>query len=646
MNRLVLISSCCIAASLIAFSSLASAQTAAPSATASGSTAFKVKPEGGDRFPGCVKEKKTETSTSGSKATTANTDTSTKTNSASASNATYECVPGCTYNAYLSTSPATLRATKDACSAQCDVASLSAGTVPDPQCEVKCRAGKQCVVQSCTQSTTCGTLGYPCTTRDICQVVSGSALEQALSKAGVAAPASPNSKDALKPDVKTPEEKLKLLTEQQGELQKVWEVQKDAEARCKELPTGGCWADVPKVLAEQYGLGTGQCSGSQCTVEVNRMQSTLVQEQIRLNEEIGKVQTGLTQTPQPDPQKTAVPPPGPGVQQPSPQPSYTYNPGPSTFGNPSGSGSGGGGLGSLGPLMSGLGRALSSIFGGQQCPAPQAAQTCPSDPQQYQQYQQQYQQQIQMYQYQLQQFQYQQQMNARYGYSQQQACPPQPPVPCRQGASNTGGQCQNSPAPTSACSSGWQPVYSGSCVASWRCGSSGSGSAPVAQISCQPRLADIGTTIAISFSCSAGVATGTGFEAGGQQSGSATAIVGTPASGVTTVEYGLTCSDSATGRSSSKTCGVKINKPAIVLVSNPKKVAKGKAATIGWVTAGMDSCVISSPDFSVFTEENKDKPKKSGVAETPELTGSATFVLSCTTLGGGEKEAEVTVEVE
>jgi hypothetical protein len=97
--------------------------------------------------------------------------------------------------------------------------------------------------------------------------------------------------------------------------------------------------------------------------------------------------------------------------------------------------------------------------------------------------------------------------------------------------------------------------------------------------------------------------------------------------------YTLTCSDR--GQSISKQCNVQIAKPAIVLISNPKAVNAGESAALGWVTSGMQSCVISSPDLPQFTNP-----------QTPPLSTGATFVLKCTTIGGGTREASTAVAIK
>lgn len=172
----------------------------------------------------------------------------------------------------------------------------------------------------------------------------------------------------------------------------------------------------------------------------------------------------------------------------------------------------------------------------------------------------------------------------------------------------------------------------------------GNSDKPKAQISCQPKIADVGMSVAISYACqNASTAGAKGFSNNGELSGSANAKVESPTIGSTSVTYSLTCSKD--GQIDSAECTVNVNKPSIVLVGNPKNIKKGETSNIGWVTGAMESCVVSSPDLSVFTEQNKNNTSASGSAKTPALTQNAKFVLNCTTKAGGTKSAETTVEI-
>ncbi len=168
---------------------------------------------------------------------------------------------------------------------------------------------------------------------------------------------------------------------------------------------------------------------------------------------------------------------------------------------------------------------------------------------------------------------------------------------------------------------------------------------PVAQISCQPKIVDVDMQATLSFACqNASVSSGSGFSTQGALSGSATTTIFAPTLGSNTQTFGLTCSKD--GVIDSAQCTVQVNKSAIVLVANPKTVKNGETSNIGWVTGGMESCVISSPTHAQFTTQNVGISTVSGVAKSPSLIGNAEFVLNCVTKGGGTKSARVTVELE
>lgn len=299
-------------------------------------------------------------------------------------------------------------------------------------------------------------------------------------------------------------------------------------------------------------------------------------------------------------------------------------------------------MGALGSMLQGLMKALGSPQ-----PSSAPAQACSTDPNVYAQQQQQYQQQLQQYNYQLQQYQYQQQM-AEYqsringGFLTPPTAPtPIQPTPCRPSNAD---QCRTQvPQPSaSACTAGsWQPVYSGSCIVNWNC-STGTGS-PKATLSCAPEIADVGQSIELAYSCSSGVATSSSFAVASQPGGTSTAIVKNPPQGTNTATYTLACTEG--GKTTGAQCSVKIAKSSIILVANPKTVAPGGTTLVSWLTTGMDSCVVSSPDIPGFTAQNEAYTSVSGAATTSPLTSAARFHLECLTLAGGTKSATTTVSV-
>ncbi|MCE9541819.1 hypothetical protein K8R03_04680 [Candidatus Kaiserbacteria bacterium] len=374
-----------------------------------------------------------------------------------------------------------------------------------------------------------------------------------------------------------------------------------------------------------------------------------------------------TPTPQPDPRKE-----GPGTGTGAGTGSGTGT-GSDTG---AGGGSGSGGLGGLSALLQSLMKGL-----GQSQSPQQQAQQCSSDPTQAQAQQQQYNQQLQQYNYQMQLYQQQLQQSQLYGtYGSFGSMPvaPTPPQPCTPGGG--GGQCTNIPQPSaSTCANGtlrptlsgncivswqcvpntacgaspekpsadscvggtWQPTYQTgtSCVAGWSCSAE-----PAARISCSPATADVGSEITLVYGCNnAATSTGSGFDTNGALTGTSTVTAVRPEAGTTTIAYGVSCISG--DKKATAQCSVEVAQSVIVLTANPKVVPYGTTSTIGWVTGGMQACVISSPQSDLFTEDNADLTSTTGTAETPPLTEDADYVLTCETTGGSIRSATTTVLV-
>ena len=297
-------------------------------------------------------------------------------------------------------------------------------------------------------------------------------------------------------------------------------------------------------------------------------------------------------------------------------------------------------MSALGSMLQGLMKAL-----GAPQPPSAPAQACATDPNAYAQQQQQYQQQLQQYNYQLQQQQYQQQLNQYYAERNGGIAPPsQPsptqPTPC---TPSTGSQCKAQPQqpPASACSAGaWRATYSGACITGWQCIST---EGPKAELSCEPKVADVGATLAITYGCSSGIATSTSFTVTNPRAGSATPSVAAPPSGTNTATYTLTCTDQ--GKTAGAQCSIQVNRPSIILVANPKTVEAGGTTLLSWLTTGMKTCVISSPDQSDFTTRNSSNTSVNGAATSSPMTASARFLLHCETVAGGDKRATTSVSV-
>ena len=148
----------------------------------------------------------------------------------------------------------------------------------------------------------------------------------------------------------------------------------------------------------------------------------------------------------------------------------------------------------------------------------------------------------------------------------------------------------------------------------------------------------------MSYSCAnATGSSGSGFYTGNQLSGSTTTVVAAPPAGDNTASYTLTCANQSV--TSGAQCAVQISQPSIVLVANPSVVPSGTASAIGWVTSGMQSCVVSSPDSASFTSANANNQSINGVATTSALTAPMTVVLTCQTVNGGTKNATASLTI-
>jgi len=213
--------------------------------------------------------------------------------------------------------------------------------------------------------------------------------------------------------------------------------------------------------------------------------------------------------------------------------------------------------------------------------------------------------------------------------------------------------CNPPPQPAaSLCTVGsWTPIISANgCVANWQCGANGTNGAPTAQLVCQPKIADAGMSITLSYACTnATASSGSGFDTGNQLSGSTTTVIQVPSDGSNQVNYTLVCTNTSASEnvplSSSAQCGVQTGKPAIMLVATPQNVPSGQQAAIGWVTAGQQSCTIADADYSDWTAQNAGNTSIAGVATTPPITHDTTVTLTCKTVGGATQQGSVNLHV-
>ncbi len=335
----------------------------------------------------------------------------------------------------------------------------------------------------------------------------------------------------------------------------------------------------------------------------------------------------------------------------TPQPSQGGPPinkapsGPSAPAAPPSGGGGGGDIGkALGSMLEGLMKAL-----GAPPPPPAApAQACSTDQNVYAQQQAQYQQQLQQYNYQLQQAQYQQQMNQYYAERNGGIAPPTQPLPAQPTpcTPSTGNQCQSQPqqpAPSACAAGAWRATYNGACITGWQCIST---EGPKASLSCEPQTADVGQTLAITYGCSSGIASSSSFKVTTQPGGSATTTVANPPAGTNTATYTLACTDN--GKTTGAQCSVQVSRVNIILVANPKTVPAGDTSLLSWLTTGMQSCIISSPDQADFTARNSSNTSVVGAATTSAITTATStvlFQLDCKTTSGADKQATTSVSI-
>lgn len=434
-----------------------------------------------------------------------------------------------------------------------------------------------------------------------------------------------------------------VLQDKQIATQNAQDALKSATANC-DGQLSGCNVAIDQQIADAAGLQCSSTQGSgsntQCVVDAQKASDQLSSQQKSLNDQLGqleKAQVGLT--------------PG-GFQGPCPAGQTNNGSTCVSTTQTQQSSNTGGGNSTFGGGLDGLLKGLAQGFGqsmAQQQQRPNSsgtgssapAQACSTDSAVYAQQQQQYQSAMQQYNYQLQQYNAQLQANsynASNGYYVTVPQQPQMPSPCYP---STQQQCSVQPTQPSStsCSGGsWTPQYSGNCVVGWRCSNLG------ASISCQPQTADVGMQVAISYSCAQGTATGSGFTTSNASAGTSTATVAQPADGTNTITYGLTCTSGVT--TSGAQCSVQIVQPSITLVANPRTIASGKTSLLGWITTGMKSCVMSSPNDAAFTSQNSSNTSVNGTAQTLPATSTQQYILNCQTFSGGTKSASTTVTVQ
>ena len=248
-------------------------------------------------------------------------------------------------------------------------------------------------------------------------------------------------------------------------------------------------------------------------------------------------------------------------------------------------------------------------------------------------------------------------LQCQQGYScQNNSCQPQAIYGyCADGRTPRMAPAQQQP-PASSCTVGtWQDTSNG-CQTSWQCVPSGGttgGSAPTAQLSCEPLSAISGTTISFSYACAGGATdiVASGFSiAPTTLAGNATTTIQKPAGG-NSVTYSLSCINKSISpaTTASAQCTVQVGNASIVLVATPDRVSQSetdtvkKQVTIGWVTSGMQACTIANPDFVDWTNQQAANTSVAGAATSPVISTTTTFALTCTTLAGTTASSTVKV---
>lgn len=160
---------------------------------------------------------------------------------------------------------------------------------------------------------------------------------------------------------------------------------------------------------------------------------------------------------------------------------------------------------------------------------------------------------------------------------------------------------------------------------------------PVAQISCQPKIAQSGMKIALAFGCANSVMSASEqFDTGGRLWG-ATEVRLDPGLPNGTMIYGLSCSDGRTAVSA--TCSVTVTKPFMLFTS--KTGSTGSA--LAWVTRGMDLCEMNAIDNASITASFGNPVPQSGALVMPTVLADTDVVLTCTSVSGEIKEARTTI---
>lgn len=177
----------------------------------------------------------------------------------------------------------------------------------------------------------------------------------------------------------------------------------------------------------------------------------------------------------------------------------------------------------------------------------------------------------------------------------------------------------------------------------WQCVTNNA-TTPTAQIACNPGVAENGSRVTVSYTCTNSIrSTGYGFVTDGATAGATTTTIIDAPESAGGINYAIRCEDGTV--TAGAQCSVQIAKVSISLRASPTVVKTGESGLIGWVTTGMKSCVVSSPDQSDFTGRNAGVARTSGIATTSPMTEKSDFYLDCITVTGDAREEKITVDV-
>ena len=163
-------------------------------------------------------------------------------------------------------------------------------------------------------------------------------------------------------------------------------------------------------------------------------------------------------------------------------------------------------------------------------------------------------------------------------------------------------------------------------------------SGPVAQLSCQPKIAQSGMKIAVAFGCANSVMSSSNeFNTSGRLWG-ATEVQLEPSLPNGTMTYGLNCSDGV--RQVSASCSVTVSKPLMLLTSE----SSAEGTSFAWVTRGMDVCQLNAVNRPEISAQFANPLPQSGSLGIPAVQSDVDVMLTCTSVSGEIREIRTSVQ--